>query len=282
MTEGKGKPSPSRSLGEAAYAELLPELEALETELLDLNVDVQTIVATALGCLPRLRRLQPRFEAIFVQFKPAQFDRLTKLAWCLRHAHTLYLAASRATEVSPEMLKEGTLLRRAMLEDAEMLAKRRLVDESRLCKLIYRKGYQNVGADLGILMNVLRDSWAQVEGRCSVTARDIERAGELWELLASVDGRREKQVEAVARAADKRLRAFNLFVQEYDELRDAVIYLRRKKRDSEKIMPSLFAGRGGRGKAKAGSPSAPSETTQGGAKPDTTHSPSDDDTATLN
>jgi len=257
MTQGRTEASLQRGHGEGAYKELLPELDALdEGELLELNADVQAVVATVLGSLPRVLSLRPVLEDVFRAFDFEQFTRLRKLAWCLRHTHTLYLGMSRVKECSPEVLSEGSALRRSLLEDARTLVRRGIVDEARLGNLVRRKGYRNLATDLDILVNVFRDNWERIEGKYAIPANEIRRAAELGELLVYAGSRRVKQPQAVARAADRRSRAFTLFIREYDDVRATVLYLRRKKGDGEEITPPLYIGRPRGSKAKASNDTA--------------------------
>ena len=53
-------------------------------------------------------------------------------------------------------------------------------------------------------------------------------------------------VQDVARIRDQ---AFTLMMRAYDEVRRAVTFLRWQQGDADTIAPSLYAGRGGRGKA---------------------------------
>ena len=53
-------------------------------------------------------------------------------------------------------------------------------------------------------------------------------------------------------ATENRLRAFTLLVRSYDAVRRAIAYLRWRQGDSDHFAPSLWAGRGGRGKSPLG------------------------------
>jgi hypothetical protein len=76
----------------------------------------------------------------------------------------------------------------------------------------------------------------------------VRRAGELGpELLAALGVREHGVAPGPSEAADRRARAFTLFVDAYDQTRRAVTYLRWKEDDVETIAPSLYKGRGGRG-----------------------------------
>ena len=63
-------------------------------------------------------------------------------------------------------------------------------------------------------------------------------------------------------ATADRTRAFVLFVRCYDEIRRAVSFLRWNEGDADTLVPSLYAGRGGRGKSEParGEPESDKET----------------------
>ncbi|MFS8069892.1 MAG: hypothetical protein ACMG6S_26300, partial [Byssovorax sp.] len=48
-----------------------------------------------------------------------------------------------------------------------------------------------------------------------------------------------------AEAADRKLRAFTLFTNAYDQVRRGVMYLRWDEGDADSLAPSLYKGRGG-------------------------------------
>jgi hypothetical protein len=64
-------------------------------------------------------------------------------------------------------------------------------------------------------------------------------------------GQREQGPAVVVETARIRQQAFTLLVKAYDETRRAVSFLRWREGDADTIAPSLYAGRGGRGKPAA-------------------------------
>lgn len=244
-------PRGNEELAEQIFERMQPELAALTTEkLLNLRVNVVTVVSTVLGCLPRIVEFRARLVKALPEFDVRNLDILEDCAWVLRHAHTLYLACSRPPSCAPEEVQEAATLREQLLNDAHSMTERRIIDPTRLRNVSCLNGYRNLAMDLAILASVLKDSWQQIVGKCPVTLDDLARAGRLSEQFTRVAGRRDKKVASVAKATLDRRRAFTLLSMAYNETRRSVVYLRWHERDSDQIAPSLFAGRrkGERGK----------------------------------
>ena len=153
--------------------------------------------------------------------------------------------ARDATLLNREALKMRDMLR----TDARALAKRALIDPARLASFKSYVGYQNVAFELIDYATLLRDCWPQIEGRTAVRKEEVEKARRLAEELVRAAGERKQGTLAVAQASSIRLRAMTLLLRSYDETRRAIGFLRRHQGDVDRIAPSLFAGRGGRGKA---------------------------------
>ncbi len=69
---------------------------------------------------------------------------------------------------------------------------------------------------------------------------------------------REQTPDALAAAALLRQKAFTLAVKTYGALRRGVLYLRYDEGDADRIAPSLYAGRGGRGRREGEDAAEPS------------------------
>lgn len=237
-------PRGNEELADRIFARMRPELMALPANgLLNLRLNVVTVVTTVLGCVPRIRELRPEIVDELPRFDLRFLDELEDDAWVLRHAHTLYLACSRPPSCEPEMVEEATTLREQLLNDGNSMADRRIVDKTRLRNVSCLNGYRNLAVDLGILASVLKDSWPRIEGKTAVTPQDLSRAQLLSETFIRVAGRRDKKGDAVAIATLDRRRAFTLLSTAYTQVRRAVLYLRWQDGEGDRIAPSLFAGR---------------------------------------
>src|SRR4051795_4426479 len=78
----------------AAYDRVLGEMRRLPTsKLVTMNLHVPTIVATALGALPRIRALRPRVVNDLPNLDLTRFDKLETYARALVYAHAIHQTA---------------------------------------------------------------------------------------------------------------------------------------------------------------------------------------------
>jgi len=265
MTEGNTMAGGAQVLAEEAFVRLTPEMAAVpEGKLLPLNVDVEAVTAIVLGALPRISALRGQLLETYAVFDVERFDRLELYPWCLQHAQTLYLSASRKAECSAEVVDAGIQLRRRLRKEARMLAERGWIDGTRLAKLSRGKGYLDLSTDLGILLKVLQDAWPQLEGRCPVPAEDLATAADLTSVFVRAASRLQKTPEEVASAQEWRRRAFTILHRAYNRIRLAVLYLRVDHGDGERIAPPLFPERNRRRRSV--------ESARGASAPGTTES----------
>jgi hypothetical protein len=226
------------------FARLLPELQALSPdELIPINVDVPSVVATTLGALPEIRDLRSEIQQQMPAFDLETFDKLEDYAVALHHAHTQFLMATQPNHGLDELLAEGAALRQTLFLDATALSHRGFIDKNKLNELPGPNGYKNLATDLGTLAAILKESWAQVQSRSGVQEAELERADKLAQRIVRVVGLREQGPAMVAAATDLRLRAFTLLFRTYDNVRRAVTFLRWSGGEADKIAPSFYAGR---------------------------------------
>jgi hypothetical protein len=259
------------TLAGETFARLLPELEALSLdELVAINLDVPSAVATTLGSLPEIRAVRPQIVEHLPKFDLVAFDKLEDYALALNYANAQYLTANQPPDDLDAVLTEGTTLRETLLIDATALSRRGFVDGNRLRELNGPNGYKNLATDLLMVASVLRDAWSQIQGRTGIQLAELDRAEKLAQRLLRVVGLRAQSPATVAKAADQRIRAFTLLARTYDDARRAVMFLRWVAGDVDSIAPSLYAGRSnGRKKtpepvpADVASPTAALATTPG-------------------
>jgi hypothetical protein len=82
-----------------------------------------------------------------------------------------------------------------------------------------------------------------VSGRTGTTLEELDQIEILVAQLPTAAGRRDKEPETTAQAVRDRQAAYALFIGAYEEVRAAVVYLRRKQGDAHSIAPSLYLGR---------------------------------------
>lgn len=219
-----------------------------EQELAPINIDVLAAVSTVNAAMPEIRAMRGAIGKTFVSFDLAQFDRLHTYALALQHAQVLYAAAIRSTEPTQELAARAVRLREMLVSDITALVNRGVLDGKRLAQLRGGTGFRNAAFDLQVLAAILREHWGAISSRTMVQFSEVEQAEALGaDLTDAVDGREQVSSVAVA-AASERTRAFTLFFRAYDEARRAATFLRWHEGGSDSVVPSLYAGRGGRGK----------------------------------
>jgi hypothetical protein len=232
------------ALGDAAYAQLLPEFQALSaSDLIVINVDVPSVVALVVGSLPEIREIADDIAKVAPDVTPETIDRLKLYALALSYAHARYLSATSPADGLGQLTERGSALRETLLLDATALARRGLVAPGKLNELQGVVGYKNLAIDLTILASVLKDHWKEIQGKCAVTASEVEEALRIAERLFTAVGLKEQGPVNVEAATDLRLRAFTALAKAYDAVRRAVTFVRWKQGDAEKIAPSLYTGR---------------------------------------
>lgn len=228
---------------EAAYVRVLPEIDAVPaSELVVINIDVPSAVTRALGAWREISALRSSLAAL-QSFDLAQFDKLETYALATGHAHALYKAASAPVGFS-DLSEQVAKVRDVLLADATALAKRGIFDEQRLKPLKVAHGHKNMAFDLLALVAMFHERWSVLEGKILLQPAELKDAQLLADrLISAVGERNQTPVQAVV-AAERRQRAFSLFVKAYDQARRAIQYVRWAERDVDSIAPSLYAGRG--------------------------------------
>ncbi len=253
MTSIEVTPSASELLEtEAAYAAILPEMSALsEQQLEPMNVEVVSAVTTVLGCLPELSALRPEIVRHLPLFDIERFDKLKAYTLALNHAHALHRGTASPRTSLAEAGDALTDLRDRLYTDASSLSSHGFLDGSRLKECKRAVGYRALATDVFTLVALFKEHWAAIQSRTPVTWQLLQDAGRRATDLLEAVGLREQAPGILAETALVRQRAFTLFTRAYDDARKATLYLRDKQKDADSIAPSLYLGRGGRGKLEA-------------------------------
>ena len=85
-------------------------------------------------------------------------------------------------------------------------------------------------------------------------ASELDEADQLFERITKANAERSQPGRTAIAADDGRRRACTLVLDAYDQARRAAAFLRWSQQDADKLVPSLWAGRGGRGKPKVEEP----------------------------
>jgi hypothetical protein len=233
----------------SGYRQVEAEIHAVpESELLHLNLDIPSAVATVLGALPEIQELHDEMAGLS-GFDIARISRLRTYAWALGHAHAMHRAAIAPPDSVAELAERAADLREILHADATALAKRGHLEEASVAKLKSGLGYKNLAIDLVGLVGLFRDHWDGISSKTAVEPAELEEAGQLAQRLITTVGLREQAPAVIEAASLTRQKAFTLLAKAYDDARRAVTFLRWHEGDVDSIAPSLYAGRGGRKKA---------------------------------
>jgi hypothetical protein len=214
--------------------------------LLVINLDIQVTTAQVLAIAPNLQALRSAV-ATLPSFDLAQYDNIIPYTLALIYANNRHQSISTPPEELPALLEEATKMRNIFAADTNALATRGFVDGKKLSDLKSGTGYLDVASDLGTLIIILRENWEKVSANSGIKAAELDRAEALSERLTIAYAERSQGTTKLAEAADDRLRAFTLFVTAYDQARRAVTFLHWGEEVADKLVPSLWKGRGGRG-----------------------------------
>ncbi|WP_438019368.1 hypothetical protein WMF18_09980 [Sorangium sp. So ce315] len=261
----KNKPAPRKPAAPpqaaAAFDKVAPEMDTLgQDALLPINIDIPRAVSQALGVLPGLLALRPLIAERLPTHDVGLVDRLETYALAAWYAHLAWLSSGGAQNGLKPLVEEAVPLRANLLGDAEALARRGLIDAETVADIRAGNGHMDTANDLVALSALFSDRWSEIAGKTAATEEEVRRAGELGpQLLAALGVREHGAAPGPSDAAEKRTRAYTLFVNAYDQTRRAVAYLRWNEGDVDAIAPSLYKGRGGRGASSSDAGDAPQE-----------------------
>ncbi|NUP07991.1 MAG: hypothetical protein HOW73_18245 [Polyangiaceae bacterium] len=233
-----------------AFEALRPEIEALtDEELLPVTTDIPSAIISVLGSLPGLTGLRAAIVAESPTYDMTAYDRIELYALALAHAHGRHQVASLPPEPVAALVVEANRVRTELFDDVTVLARRKLVDEKALKRLRRTNSQKNVAFDLVVLVTLLRDNWPALAGKTAISSEELDAASKLANRLARALGARDHGEAVRVEATQTRLKAYTLFVTAYERVRRIVQFHRYEQRDADRFAPSLYRGRGGRGRA---------------------------------
>lgn len=237
-----------------AFAKIEAEIEALPAGDLEIvNVDIPRAVAIAIGAAPHLHALRGEITGQLPHFPIRCVDEIATYAMAAWFAHLLALPATSEKQLAA-LLEEAAPLRADLLVAAEALAHKGLLDRKSVAAIREGHGNLDTANDLVALSALFAREWDGVHQKTTVEWSEVQRASELGpEILVALGARDQPGVKAPnpADPAQRRQRAFTLFVRAYEECRRAVSYLRWHQDDAEEIAPSLRTNRGPRSSSTA-------------------------------
>jgi len=241
--------TPSPQEASAAFARIEPELASLDPrELVRITSDVGKSVSMGLGAVPGMMALRAEIVRRMPEHPIDALDKLSDYALAAWYAHILANTIPSEDTLIQTLHKEAIPLRARLLVCAEGFAHFGIFDVARVDEVRGGTGYLDAATDLVALAAMFREKWALIASKALVEKHEIDRASQLGtELLMAHGARVQPSAEATpAEAADRRVRAFTLFLNAYDVCRQAVSYVRWKEGDADRIAPSVFVRARGR------------------------------------
>jgi len=229
-----------------AFARIQPELASVgPRDFVRITTDVSKAVAIGIGAVPRIMQHRAAIVSELPAFPIAMVDKLQDYAFGAFYAH----AVAGPAPVDPRLaslLAEAAELRGRMLVTAETMVVFGMLDAARVAEIKAGSGHIDTAEDLVALSAMFKEHWSSLQGKQPLTAADISRASKLGSEIMLVVGPKTVAAKvgdaaAVTVDADRRARAFSLFVNTYEACRRAIAYLRWNEGDADTIAPSLFA-----------------------------------------
>ncbi len=256
-----------REEARAAFERVRPRLDGVAPDAaMRSNLHPTRAIGIVLAAEPKIAAMIPQIRRQLPEFPIEQIQELRDLALAAYYAIHRPVATEEETKLGARiaaLVAEGTELRQTLQLEAEALARRRLLPPEQVTALRGGRGHSSVADALVALSSLFRDRWKEVKSKTATTVEDIARAQQLsLELVEVLGSRAISQTRETATHEGRR--ALALLVQAYDEIRSAVLYLRRKEKDGSTIAPSLYLGprrRRGRAEELEASPESPAPTT---------------------
>lgn len=224
-----------------AYDATKAEADALPKDKIEsVNVDIEAIAFPIEHRLPRLLPFREQIQRELPHVDIAHLDNLPRLTLALiaaQRAHDIAIAPGSITELGNQLTTDFGL----MMLDAELLAKRNLIQPERIEKLRARSGYTNLIWNVLDLVAILREAWGDIQGKTALTLEVLDKAEADADRLASSWAATKDKSPSESVTYETRARFFTLFVRSHDEVRRWFTFLRWEEDDIDDIIPSLFA-----------------------------------------
>jgi hypothetical protein len=231
-----------------AAIQALPEAMIMRRVALDLV----TASSMASGAVGTVQELRPALVARFGAEVDPLIDGLDTTARAARQADIELRMMEEASDLADLHEEVMTTYQRLIL-DADSLVVRGFLPKERLASFRDLRSYQGTLQSLLGLIAVFRKSWSELEAHTPVRVGDLDRANDVASRMSAALSKRQHGA-ARAEAIEMRTRAFSLLLREYEELRRMVVFVRWFEGDYDRFVPSLYVGRGGRGKLKGPEP----------------------------
>jgi hypothetical protein len=239
----------------ASLAAVEHELAALPCPaLFPVDPDIPRAVAVVVGALPHLRDLRSRLLAELPHHSIHTTDTLGTYALAAWYAHLLALPTVKGERALLALFAEARPRGEELLAVAEALTDNKLLDPEKVAEILRGQESLDKTHDLVTLAALFTQSFRHVHGKTAAGLDDIERAAELGPLLLVALSAREQRgagAPGPTDLAERRARAYALFVKACEEARRAVSGLRRYQEVVHETRPSPVARRRSARKSKA-------------------------------
>jgi hypothetical protein len=223
-----------------AHLLAMPESEVQRT----LRLDPGAVYTAAHGASRRLVVLRDALIAQFGESAGELLDALHPAAMAAKQADADFDGLVEGNEL-PELHRQLVAKHAMVLLDAESLVLRGHLPAETLSNAKNTHGYEAASNSALVLASVLRRHWAKISGNTPISTGDLAELQKLGERLSDGISNRD-QAGLRSEAADLRARALSDVFRIYDQLRRMTTYLRWREGDVDALIPSLYAGRGGR------------------------------------
>lgn len=238
--------NPSAPVYQAALDQQRSSLWAMPKEQLERKpaLDPSASAVLAEATANKLQAYRGEVVAQFGEAAGIKLDELTPVARATLQADVEYAGTAATTDIAAlaEPVRSDYQL---LITDSDSLANRKLLDPKRLEPARDIQGYAALIRSVLVLVFVLREQWPQLKDHTPLTEADLDRAAANAQRMQAALGNRDNNVNR-APAAELRLRALSKLIHLYEEVRRMMTFLRWYDGDVDTIVPSLWAGRGGR------------------------------------
>jgi hypothetical protein len=249
MPRPADSPHPTLSFVEALASRRAHLLALDSKKLREVRIDITVLHGRALGVSQRLQAFRGPLIATFGPAAGELLDSLVPAAHAARQADVELRGIPKRRHVAP--MHAALVAKHALLlVDAKALVARGLFPAEVVRKATDARGYLSATRSVLLLTSLFRSRWTEIADFTPTTLEDLAEAQRLAGALVDAAATADTTPEHAA-AADLRRRAVADAVRIYEELRRQMSYLRWHQGDVDTIVPSLFAGRGGRKKRRS-------------------------------
>jgi hypothetical protein len=226
-----------------AYDRQLARIEAVpESALRHITTDVGAAATSVLGLAERIQTYRGRLAQL-VEYDIVLVDNIHEVAMAVLHLQgARQTAVSTGPSIDP-LVEDATARRELFLQEGKTLVLRKLIDPQVFKEIDGGTGHRKLGLDLVGIVSAFRSAWSRIDGRCGVTAAELDEAERVAERLITAVGEREHAESLSANVNILRAKAFTLLVQSYDQLRRGIAFLRYDEGDVDVLFPSFFGGK---------------------------------------